>query len=318
MRGVHEGAGHMTTMSIRDVSLFVEVLGQGDPLVLMHGGPGLDHWSLTPFRQLADRHTVVFYDHRCNGRSTGTPVTSMTWDNLTADADALRETLGFERWAVLGHSFGGHVALEYVLRYPERVSRLVLLDTAGDARWSMEHAPEVLADRGHSRATVAVARRFYTGRIAPGDFVRASMRLVPAYDSRFSLIRAARELAEGGWRTKTRPEALIFGFSQLTPGWNVMDRLREINAPTLVIAGHDDFLYPPESQALLAAGIPNAQLRIIERAGHNPHAERPAETLGAIRAFLDAAPTSVVAAAERPRRTRRRRPTADAREPAQA
>ena len=260
----------------------------------MHGGPGLDHVSLTSFRQLADRHTVVLYDHRCNGRSTGAPVTSMTWENLTADADALREELGFERWAVLGHSFGGHVALEYALRYPERVSRLVLLDTAGDARWSQEKAAEVLAGRGFGPKTVAVARRFYNGRIAPKDFVRAAIRLMPAYDHRFSLVRLAREMLGGGWRMKTRPEALTFG-GQMTRGWSVMDRLGEIHVPTLVLAGHDDFLFPPESQALLAAGIPNARLRIIERAGHSPQSERPAETLAAVRDFLAMTPALATA-----------------------
>jgi len=272
-------------MQIRDASLYVEVVGHGPPLVLMHGGPGLDHVSLTPFRDLADRHTVVFYDHRCNGRSTGVPVTSMTFENLTADADALRDELGFERWAVLGHSFGGHVALDYVLRYPERVSQLVLLDTAGDIRWSQEHAAEVLAGRGSSPATVAVARRFYTGRIASKDFARASLRLLPAYDHRFSFLRLAREVLEGGWRAQMRPEALIFG-GQMMRGWSVMDRLDEVRVPALVVAGHDDFLFPPESQALLAAGIPNARLRIIERAGHNPQTERPAETLAAVADFL--------------------------------
>jgi proline iminopeptidase len=277
-------------MRIRDVSLFVEVVGRGDPLLLMHGGPGLDHWSLTPFRELGDRHTVVFYDHRCNGRSIGAPVTTMTWQNLTADADALREQLGFERWAVLGHSFGGHVALEYALRHPERVSRLILLDTAADARWSQVNAMDVLADRGYSPRTVGIARRFYNGRIAPKDFTRASMRLIRAYDSRFSFVRLAHDMLEGEWRMKTRPEALVFGFGQLMQGWTVMDRLGEIGMPTLVMAGHDDFLYPPESQALLAAGIPNARLRIIERAGHNPHAERPAETLETVASFLAAAP----------------------------
>jgi proline iminopeptidase len=277
-------------MRIRDVSLYVDVVGHGYPLLLMHGGPGLDHVSLTPFRKLADRHTVVFYDHRCNGRSSGAPVTSMTFENLTADADALREELGFERWAVLGHSFGGHVALEYVLRYPKRVSQLVLLDTAGDARWSQEHAAEVLAGRGYGRKTVAVARRFYAGRIAGKDFVPASLRLLPAYDHRFSLLRLARELLEGGWRMKARPEALVFG-GRMMRGWTVMDRLSEIRVPTLVIAGHDDFLFPPESQALLAAGIPNARLQILERAGHNPQSERPAETLAAVAAFLAAAPS---------------------------
>jgi len=282
----------MTTVKIRDVSLYVEVVGHGDPLLLMHGGPGLDHVSLTPFRELAARHTVVLYDHRCNGRSTG-PVTSMTWENLTADADALREELGFVRWAVLGHSFGGQVALEYTLRYPERVSRLVLLDTAGDARWSQQYAAEVLAGRGFSPKTVAVARRFYNGRIAPKDFVRASIRLLPAYDHQFSLLRLAREMLEGGWRASMRPEALVFG-GQMMRGWSVMDRLGEIGVPTLVIAGHDDFLFPPESQALLAAGIPNARLRIIERAGHNPQSERPAETLAAITDFLAVAPSLAV------------------------
>jgi proline iminopeptidase len=209
----------------------------------------------------------------------------MTLDNLTADADALREELGFEQWAVFGHSFGGHVALEYVLRYPERVSRLILLDSAGDARWSQERAAEVLAGRGYGRKTVAVARRFYSGRIAPKDFIRASFRLLPAYDHRFSLVRLGREMLEGGWRMRTRPEALIFG-GQMMRGWNVMDRLGEIRVPTLVMAGRDDFLFPPESQALLAAGIPNARLRIIERAGHNPQSERPAETLAAVADFL--------------------------------
>lgn len=280
----------MTTMSIRGADLFIEVIGAGPPFVLMHGGPGLDHVSLTPFRKLADQNTLVFYDHRCNGRSVGSPVETMTWENLTADADALRERLGFERWSILGHSFGGHVALEYALRYPERVSRLVLLDTAAEGWWSQENAPRVLAGRGYSRKTVNVARRFYSGLVEPKHFVQAAIRLLPAYDSRFSLVRFAREMVEGGLRMRARPEALTFAGRHLIKGWTVMDRLGEIGAPTLVLAGHDDFLFPPESQAYLAAGIPNATLRIIERAGHNPQAERPSETIQAVRDFLAGEP----------------------------
>ena len=106
----------MTTMRIRDVDLNVKVIGHGYPLGLMHGGPSGDLYTMLSFRQCRDQFTLVYYYHRCNGRSTGVAVTSMTWENLTADADALRERLGFERWAVLGHSFGGNVALEYALR----------------------------------------------------------------------------------------------------------------------------------------------------------------------------------------------------------
>jgi proline iminopeptidase len=114
-------AAHRTRpgrIPIRDTSLYIDVTGHGYPLLLMHGGPGADHWTLLPFQQLADQFTLIFYDHRCNGRSQGSPVSSMTFENLTADADALRRRLGYQRWAVLGHSFGGHVALEYALRYP--------------------------------------------------------------------------------------------------------------------------------------------------------------------------------------------------------
>jgi proline iminopeptidase len=183
-----------------------------------------------------------------------------------------------------------------VLRYPTRVTQLVLLDTAGDARWAQEHAADILARRGFNRATVGVARRFYSGRVAREDFVRASIRLMPAYDHRFSLLRLGREMLGGGWRAEMRPEALIFG-GQMSRGWNVMDRLGEIRVPTLVIAGRSDFLFPPESQALLAAGISNARLCIIERAGHNPQMERAAETIGAVAEFLDSAAASAPPAA---------------------
>ena len=91
----------MTHMQIRDVSLFVKVIGQGYPLLLMHGGPGLDHTSLLALQPLADQFTLVFYDHRCNGHSVGPDISSMTWDNLTADADALRQALGFDLYATV-------------------------------------------------------------------------------------------------------------------------------------------------------------------------------------------------------------------------
>ena len=65
-----------------------------------------------------------------------------------------------------------------------------------------------------------------------------------------------------------------------------MNRLGEIKVPTLVMAGREDFIYPPEHQEELVAAIPNARLLIIDRAGHNPHDEQPAETFKAVREFL--------------------------------
>ncbi|HEX9519361.1 MAG TPA: alpha/beta hydrolase [Streptosporangiaceae bacterium] len=273
---------------IRDTSLYVDVTGHGYPLLLMHGGPGADHWTLLPFRQLADQFTLIFYDHRCNGRSQGAPVSSMTFENLTADADALRRSLGYDQWAVLGHSFGGHVALEYALRYPGSLSHLVLVDTGGDSRWSRDNAADVLASRGYSPEKAELVRRWFNGEFPPRQMPLILMRIGSAYYSRPSLSLVARELIRGEWRTKTRAEAMIFGGRHLLNGWTVMNRLGEITVPALIIAGREDFIFPPEHQRELAAGIPQACLQIIERAGHNPHAEQPAQVMRAVRDFIAA------------------------------
>lgn len=281
----------MTMMSIRDVSLHVEVMGEGYPLVLMHGGPSADLYTMLPFRRCADRFTLVFYDHRCNGRSEGAPVESMTWENLTADAEQLRKQLGFDRWAVLGHSFGGHVALEYALRYPNSLSHLVLLDSGGDSRWAQQNAADLVAKRGYGPKKAELVRRWFNGELQPWEWLPIFIRIGDAYSYRKGLpflLHTAREALQGGWRSKARPEALIFAGRNLAKDWTVMDRLDEIKVPTLVMAGRDDFVFPPEHQAELAAGIPNARLQIIERAGHNPHSEQPAEVMEALRDFLGA------------------------------
>ena len=272
-------------IAVSGASLFVDVIGSGPPLVLMHGGPGGDYTTMSPFRALADDFTLVFYDHRGNGRSDIEFITSMDWQNLTADAEAIREHLGFERWAVLGHSFGGMVAVEYALRYPGSLDRLVLVDTGGDIRWVQDRAPEELARRGYSMGTVDLARRFYRGQITPREMSLGFLRFGRAFYYRMSRLGMLREMLNAR-QMQARPAALIYGFSELLDGWTVMDRLGGIATPTLVLAGRSDFQYPPEHQQELARAIPGAQLRIIDEAGHNAPHERPDEVLGVVRRFL--------------------------------
>lgn len=241
--------------SIRDTSLYLDVTGHGYPLLLMHGGPGADHWTLLPFRQLADQFTLIFYDHRCNRRSQGTPVSSMTFEKLTADADALRRTLGYERWAVLSHSFGGHVALEYVLRYPGSLSHLVLVDTGGDGRWFLHNAAEMLASRGYSPQRWNWSGAGSTASSRPAQMPLILMRIGSAHYSRPSLSLITRDLIRSEWRSKLRPEALIFAGRHLLNGWTVMNRLSEITVPTLIMAGRDG--HAGREQSLDRVSLPN-------------------------------------------------------------
>jgi proline iminopeptidase len=203
---------------------------------------------LSTFRRCRDRFTLVFYDHRCNGRSIGPPVSSMTWENLTADADA-----------------------------------------GGSGWWARQNAPRILAERGFAPRTVRLVQRFFNGWIAPQEMLPAMMRFGRAYYHRHSNLHLVRSMLGGGWRAKMRPEAFIQAGRELLDGWTVMDRLGEIEVPTLVIAGRDYFVFPPEHQVELAAGLPHGQLRIIERAGHNAHEERPDQVMTAVRDFIGAA-----------------------------
>jgi proline iminopeptidase len=136
---------------------------------------------------------------------------------------------------------------------------------------------------------VEAARRFYNGQIAPNEMMSSVMKFTGAYYHHLNPLQLMHEMFMG-LRIKSRPDAFIFGHSQLLPGWTVMDRLSEIDTPTLVMAGRDDFLFPPEHQEELAAGIPNARLEIVERAGHNPQSERPKEVNEIVRRFVSATP----------------------------
>ena len=285
----HHSAHWPTHIQLRDVSLYVDVVGHGDPLVLMHGGPSADLWTMGAFRTLADQFTLIFYDHRCNGRSTGPDVSSMTWENLTADADALRQHLGFDRWAVLGHSFGGHVALEYALRYPRQVTRLVLVDTGADAHWARENAPRVLTRRGYSPLKVELVRRWFAGDFESNEYLRIFWRISGAYMPKHGWRGMANELIEGGWRSRIRPGPFLYAGRSLLPNWSVVSRLGEINAPTLVVAGREDFVFPPECQRELLAGIHDSELVMVDEAGHNPQDENPSQVMPALRQFLTGA-----------------------------
>lgn len=137
MTAVHEGL-----VAVRDTELFVTTTGTGPPMLVMHGGLGIDHTCLRPWLDaLGDIAELVFYDHRGNGRSARPPLDEVDHATWVADADALRERLGHDQVVVLGHSYGGFLAMRYALAHPGRVRGLVLVSTAA----TMRHWDRILA-----------------------------------------------------------------------------------------------------------------------------------------------------------------------------
>jgi proline-specific peptidase len=279
-------SGRVVAIPSRGVSFFVREEGQGFPLLMMHGGPGADHSTLLSLRPLARKYRLIFYDHRCNGRSTRADLATFEWETLAADADAIRQLLGIDKCAVVGHSFGGMVALEYAIRYPHNVTHLALLDTGANSVWVRQNASLELERRGFNRLVVETATRFYYGQIARSKFVKSMAILGRAYYSRPSMSLMVKE-ALHGLRTRANPETCIYGFRELLSGWSAMNRLNQIKARTLIVAGIDDFQFPPEHQQELQKGIAGARLQLISGAGHNAHNEQPRKMVAILNDFLE-------------------------------
>lgn len=268
------------TLKLPDTELFYRVVGEGIPCLVLHGGLGLDHTYFRPgLDGLGNQLQLIYVDQRGNGRSGRPPLATLTFEQLAADADALRAALGVEKIALLGHSFGGFVALAYALRYPERVSHLLLIDTAP----AFDYGAEIQAaiERRNPPAEVLAA---VAAPAPPTDveFAELWQTILPLYFHRYDNQLAQRAFAE------TIYNSAVAGRSQeLLATYNVADRLAEIQTPTLALTGDDDFICPPSQARRIQAGIATSQLSIITKCGHFPFIEQPAAFVRAVRGWLE-------------------------------
>lgn len=267
--------------SVNGTSLFYESVGQGRPLMLMHGGLGFDHSYFRPWIDpLSDSAQIVFYDHRGMGRSAS-PADPARAElaTLVADADGLRSVLGHEQIVLMGHSFGGFVALEYALTHGDRLAGLILCSTA--PAWDYVEAVVTSAQKRGTPAQMQTLLEAFGGPI-PDDF--AFREAAAALNSLYFHGRPLPVLE----RVRFSASAFNQTLSAFVSSFNVVDRLREVKVPTLVISGGDDFLMPvAQAPQRLAAGMPRSQLVVFEESGHYPFAEEQDRFLTAVRRWLD-------------------------------
>lgn len=270
----------MPFAKINGTQLFYLEVGQGLPCLVMHGGLGFDHTYLHPWLDpLQDTLRLIYYDHRGNGRSGRPPVETLTFDQLAADADALRAHLGCEMIGIIGHSFGGFIALQYALLYTRRVSHLILLDTA--PAW--DYADEIVANATRKGASEEILALLDLEQCTTDAQLECSIpRISFLYYHRFDPGVAERVFS----KTIFSGSATGRG-GQLLRDYNVANRLSEITAPALIITGRDDFLTPPSQSERLKKGIPNAELMICEQSGHFPYIEKSEVFFTAVRQWVD-------------------------------
>jgi proline iminopeptidase len=274
-----------TTVELNGVGLYTRRVGDGPPVVVLHGGPGAHHDYLLPqYDRLARGRALLYYDQRGGGRSPAPREIPVGWREHVADLEALRDHWGLERLTLLGYSWGGLLAVLYALEHPRRVERLALVASAPvRAAWRDEFERR-FADR---MAQPWIARRraelaaLGLARTDPEKYRRLAFALsVAGY---FHNPALARDMTP--FRVTERTRRAVW---ESLGEYDLRDRIRETfphgAAPrSLLVHG----VYDPmplesarETAALLSTGV-------VELAtGHAPHVEATEAFVRAVDRFL--------------------------------
>lgn len=240
--------------NIGDVELYYEVRGTGYPLLMIMGlTANATWWPPELLDSLAKDFKVITFDNRGAGSSSRTD-DSFTMVTMADDAAKLMDALGVDKAHVLGISMGGMIGQELVLKYPDRVNKLILCASApGGPETVLD--PDVITEMVQANQLPPEERQKFTVKVLFTEtFVKENPQLMEEYLERLSLYPMDPPYI-------MRQTEAVMGFSSLS-------RLSNIKAPALVVAGSEDILLPAANSRLLAAKIPGARLIVLDGIGH--------------------------------------------------
>jgi len=265
-------------LTLKDGSVaHVRVSGAGPPVVLLHGFSSSawawDGWT----RELSGAHQLIRIDAPGHGLTLMAADADLSPEGATRFIAEILDQLGVARAAIAGNSMGGAQAWRFAARHPERVSALILIDSAGPQSRRVE------GDISRVRKAASnPALRFLLlnggGRIVMGQALKSgvfeSAKITP------EIVRRTDDL----YRAEGNRATLLRILEARTAGDDV--RVEDVSAPALIMQGEEDGLVPPEVAHALAAAIPGARLIVYPRLGHTPHEEDPVRTAADAAAFL--------------------------------
>ncbi|MGH7642324.1 MAG: proline iminopeptidase-family hydrolase [Candidatus Dormibacteria bacterium] len=261
----------------------------GTPILCLHGGPGMPHDYLEPLADLSDERPVIFYDQLGCGRSPAA-AGSITWtvQRFVEELIAVRTALGLDEMVLFGNSWGGMLALQYLLERAPQLRGLILSSTpVSVVRWLADAAElrrALPADvqtvlENHERSGFFACPE-YQGAVA--EFYRRHLcRLSPWPDC---IEQTFNGLGGEVYTTLWGPSEFGPVTGELV-NFEVVDRLGQIRIPTLVTGGRFDEARP-EHMELLARSIPGAELALFEHSAHVAFLEERPAYLARLRTFL--------------------------------
>jgi pimeloyl-ACP methyl ester carboxylesterase len=266
----------MHLLPVRDTTLAVHTRGSGIPLLLLHGFP-LDHAMWAGQEPLAEGLRLIVPDQRGFGRSAGAGPESIAQlaDDCVALLDALHVT---EPAVICGLSMGGYVAQHVAARHPDRVRALILVDTKLEADTPEARAGRRdLAEKVERVGQEILADAMIPNLLAKSDAARQSPRRGEIEASLRRTILAAPI------------STIVATLSALGARPDMVEPMRRVTVPTLLVVGAEDAITPPECLERAEAVLPNARLLIVPRCGHMTPLEEPATFNAAVLEFLRAA-----------------------------
>jgi proline iminopeptidase len=282
-RGIHQDG----LVPVNGTELYVTRSGNGEPIVVVHGGPMLEHGYLQPYlAPLSDSFELVFFDQRLSGRSAPTvDPASVRIATFVDDIEALRVALDLGPIHLLGHSWGGLLAMRYGLRYPQNLRSLILVSpmAASSDLWLREEG--VVAERvserdRQERDAVSSSEAFADGEPeAIERMLRLSVRPQFHDPSRLSELQI---YVPGDYQDRS---AQLGAMGVDLESFDFHDELEDLAVPTLIIYGSAE---PggPIGGAAIGQRLPDSRMVTIPAAGHFPFLEQPQAFIDAVREFL--------------------------------
>jgi proline iminopeptidase len=260
----------------------------GYPIIVLHGGPGLDHHEFADYLDpLADRgYRLILVDQRASGRSPRCDPRTWTLEAMAEDVVSLARSMGLDRYAVLGHSYGAFVALQNAVDFPNMASQTIVSSGVPSTRYladvekklaSLEpkHLREQIAASWEKESSVQTAEEFAQLMTEqwPFHFANPDDPRIEEYDTK----TAGSVLS---------PEMLQQFASNDFGAIEVEDRLGDVSQPVLVLAGRHDRVCSAKAAEAIAKGVHGAELVIFEHSGHMTFVEEQDAYLDAVDGFL--------------------------------
>lgn len=261
-------------LDINGTQLYVNIVGTGDTILVIHGGPGLSHQYLLPhFTALAKTHTLIFYDQRSSGQSQLSVKSDMNFATFADDIEALRKHFNLRKLHILAHSWGALVASTYALNYPEQVQSLVYVCPVPHSKTLAERSNKEAAARSTpadsaAKSAILTSDAFRNGDVQPiEDLMKISFRLL--FCDTANLAKLDPSLPP----TYLVASLSMYGFVDEMAKYDFFPKMKDISIPTLIIRGSCD-ISPEEADTRLQGCFTNASVVTFKKSGHFPFIEQ--------------------------------------------